>query len=277
MTLKYLRYLLIWVSFPACLLAQEQDLFNFSNSLEYAQFLDQKGNHRLAILEWERINMMKPGVDSLQLSLLRSYRLSHNWEQGERRFYDLFPGEARFQCSEEISREMALLLFMQSDFNSLGNYLTSHQVLSRDYVQPIQVSLALRNDDIEGAQKLYQDFNLQDARLSALMDKHQQLGYKSKGLALAMSTVVPGLGKAYVGNWKDGLVSLLFIGGSAFASYRGFKQNGVSSAYGWIFGTVSTGFYLGNLFGTAKAVNKYNTGVFNHYRADVENYIYHRL
>jgi hypothetical protein len=41
-------------------------------------------------------------------------------------------------------------------------------------------------------------------------------------------------------------------------SYRGFSKKGVKSANGWIFGSLTVGFYFGNIFGSYKAAKNYN-------------------
>jgi len=256
---------------------QEQNLFDLDNSLKFARFLNQKGNHRLAILEWERINMMQPGEDSLQLSLIQSYRMAGDFRNGISRFDHLFPAAEQFSCSENLGQEMSKLLFLNHDFGRLRNYIARQQNLAQAYKQVAEISLALRSGENFKADSLYQNYQLQEPQLLMLIERSENLNYKNKALAVAMSTIIPGSGKAYLGNWKDGLVSLLFIGGSAYASYRGFNQQGINSAYGWIFGTISTGFYLGNIFGTAKATSKYNRGILEHYQADVETYLYRRL
>ena len=74
-----------------------------------------------------------------------------------------------------------------------------------------------------------------------------------------MSMLIPGTGKMYAGYWKDGLVSLLMTSMMAWQAYRGFDQRGIKSGYGWVYTGLATGFYIGNLYGTVKAVRKFNT------------------
>jgi hypothetical protein len=81
---------------------------------------------------------------------------------------------------------------------------------------------------------------------------------KSPALAALMSAVVPGTGKAYSNNWKDGLVSLFFTAGMAFQSYRNFNKFGTNNHRGWIYGGIGLGFYLGNIYGSVKSTKDYN-------------------
>jgi hypothetical protein len=41
-------------------------------------------------------------------------------------------------------------------------------------------------------------------------------------------------------------------------AYRGFSKSGKNSVYGWVFASLATGFYIGNIFGSHKSAKKYN-------------------
>ena len=97
---------------------------------------------------------------------------------------------------------------------------------------------------------------------------------KSPGLAMAMSTVLPGSGKAYSGFWGDAAMSLMFVSTNAWLAYRGFNKKGVKSASGWIFGGVSLGFYMGNIWGSGKAAKTYNEVEYEKMYHDAKNSIY---
>ena len=98
---------------------------------------------------------------------------------------------------------------------------------------------------------------------SRLLKLENEFKYKKPGISIAMSAIIPGSGKFYSGYWKDGLIAFIFVTASAYQSYRGFSKNGIESVYGWIFGGLATGFYIGNLYGSGKAANEHNS-VFRH-------------
>jgi hypothetical protein len=82
--------------------------------------------------------------------------------------------------------------------------------------------------------------------------------YKSPFTAGVLSAIIPGTGRVYAKDTKDGIISLLFIGSTAFQSYRRFQRNGVKSVGGWIYGGISLGFYIANIYGSVKAVHRFN-------------------
>ena len=79
---------------------------------------------------------------------------------------------------------------------------------------------------------------------------------KSPAVAVLLSAVLPGSGKIYAGRGVDGLSSALATGAPAFFSIRGFRRDGASSIRGWLEGSLSLGFYLGNLWGSAVAARQ---------------------
>ena len=94
--------------------------------------------------------------------------------------------------------------------------------------------------------------------LKAFAETGNALPHKSPFLAGAFSTIIPGSGKFYTGDWKDGIISLVMVSAIAYQAYRGFDRAGVSSVYGWIYGTIAAGFYLGNIYGSVKSAQRYN-------------------
>ncbi len=61
------------------------------------------------------------------------------------------------------------------------------------------------------------------------------------------------------GKWlNDVVLGFLFIAGTGWQSYSRFKKSGISSAGGWIYGGLSFGFYLGNIYGSVVSARKYN-------------------
>ena len=84
-----------------------------------------------------------------------------------------------------------------------------------------------------------------------LLRRYDALPRKSPLLAAALSMVVPGLGRVYLGRWPDGLLSFLLVGTTAALAAQGFYQEGQGSVRGWILGGVAALLYAGNVYGSA--------------------------
>jgi hypothetical protein len=84
-----------------------------------------------------------------------------------------------------------------------------------------------------------------------LMRRYQSLPRKSPWLAGALSAVIPGLGRVYIGRWPDGLMSFLLVGLTTSLAAQGFYEDGRSSVRGWVLGSIGALLYVGNVYGSA--------------------------
>jgi tetratricopeptide (TPR) repeat protein len=81
---------------------------------------------------------------------------------------------------------------------------------------------------------------------------------KNPILAGLFSAVLPGMGKIYCKQYGDGLYSLILTGVTALLAWDGFRENGVRSVKGWLFGSVGVVFYAGNVYGSTVAARIYS-------------------
>lgn len=84
-----------------------------------------------------------------------------------------------------------------------------------------------------------------------LIRRYRTLPRKSPWLAGALSAVVPGLGRVYIGRWPDGMMSFLLVGLTGGLAAQGFYEQGRGSVRGWILGSVAALLYAGNVYGSA--------------------------
>jgi TM2 domain-containing membrane protein YozV len=84
-----------------------------------------------------------------------------------------------------------------------------------------------------------------------IIRRYDALPRKSPVLAAALSMVIPGLGRVYIGRWPDGLMSLLLIGTTGALAAQGFDAEGQGSVRGWILASVAALLYVGNVYGSA--------------------------
>ena len=88
----------------------------------------------------------------------------------------------------------------------------------------------------------------QDAEL---IHRYETLPRKSPWLAGALSAVIPGLGRVYLGRVADGVMSFVLIGVTGCLAAQGFHDEGRDSVRGWILGSVAALLYVGNVYGSA--------------------------
>ena len=247
------------------LLSQESDLFNEYNTAKFAQFLFESNQYSFAAEEYERLTFLFPGNQDYQVALMRSYRYARDYGKGIYAFQSLIsPGL-------EVQKEYAKLNILDRNKANIAALLTDLDQGS-SFRNNLDLTLRILSFpdnplSLEGIQTDRVDENLMN-----LYQESLKINYKSPFLAGTFSMVIPGMGKVYSGRWKDGLISFLFIGTTAYQAYRGFGQKGTKSVYGWIMGSLSLGFYIGNIYGSAKAAKLYNSNMNSAYVEKVSHY-----
>ncbi|PLK46195.1 lipopolysaccharide assembly protein LapB [Emticicia sp. TH156] len=264
--------LLFWLSLRFIHISA-QDLYNYDNSKKFAEYLSKSGQYELATREFERLTFMQPQNDSLKTSLLTMYRRSGKLDDAVARGRQLYPDLSLMPAPSAI--EYSRILLLRNDFKTAGNFWAINKRLSQPDKLILQATAEILKDDYKEANEI----------LATLKDNDHQLAYdyktlaaqavkvktKSPALAGIMSAVVPGTGRFYAKDWKDGIVSMFFVGTMAFQSIRGFNKSGVNSTRGWIYGTVGLGFYLGNIHGSVVSAKNYNKKSRQTFRNRIDN------
>jgi len=254
----------------------QKDLLDYENTLKFARYLNNTQQYEFAAQEYERLNFLWPDDTTIILELVKTYRLNRDCDQ--------FPDAYRLL--------------------STGNRVYRSKSMAREYLRfcltcriehPLYFDIASRMDQQENAffslgyywaRQQYDSLFAYNRRnqeiisgsypqLYSLTADFENQKYKKPAIALAMSALVPGSGKAYSGRWGDAAISFLFVTSGAYASYRAFRKKGISSFNGWLFGGVAFSFYASNLFGSFKAARNYNKDLRNQYQHHAEHIIHH--
>jgi hypothetical protein len=253
----------------------QENLLDFKNSLKFARYLSASGQYTLASEEFERLNFLWPGDTMVILELVQNYRLSNQCEKIIPSFGLLSKEDRIFKLPEfshEFLRFALRCSYTGPQYFNVASHLSPREnafyISSYYWVNGKFDSLF--SFDKKNRELLTQNY----LELHNLTIEFENIHYKKPGLALLMSMIIPGSGKAYSKNWSDALVSLIFVGTNTYASYRAFSKKGVKSVNGWIFGGLAISFYSANLWGSFKAAKKYNTDLNLQYRKNAENIIY---
>ncbi len=78
------------------------------------------------------------------------------------------------------------------------------------------------------------------------------LSDKKPWLAALYSGLVPGLGKVYTGEWKDGVYAFAIVSAFSWLTYRFAEKRGLSP-YTFLYGSMALSFYVGNVYGSWKS------------------------
>lgn len=238
---------------------QGQNIYDLEHSLDYAKHLSTAKKHHLAVREYERLSYFYPHNDTLSYLLMQSYRRSTQYDAGIDHIEQHYDPSA---ISAQIANEYATLLLLKRSHKKLNLLLDNNANLSNDDRELLEFKSLLVLNRWEDAGKYFTRYDSLSfssySKYGLIINK--SLGFKKKraGVALGLS-LVPGMGKIYTNNAKDGLVSLFIVGITSFLSYRGFSQKGIESIPGWFYGSLGFGFYIGNLYGSYRSAKRYNT------------------
>jgi hypothetical protein len=167
-----------------------------------------------------------------------------------------------YTLHKNLAEEYVKNMFLEKKNTELIEYLNLHKTLEQSKKENYILSSLLLQKKWDTAFQFATihpvTTDKKNAYLHVYAFRSQNLNYKKPGLAALMSTIIPGSGKVYTKNWKDGLISFMLVGLNSWQAYRGFNKYGQSSVYGWVFAGLAGGFYIGNIFGSHKSAKKYN-------------------
>jgi tetratricopeptide (TPR) repeat protein len=257
----------------------QENLFNEPNTRKFGEYLLESGQFDFAVKEFERLCFLNGSDVDAKLNLMKAYRLSGNWQNGIERSQEIFDDLNLIPRPHSI--EYSKLLLTGKEWQRAQHYWETNKSLPENDKALLNTTVEIFNSDFQKAQqyvRLVKDStNYLAEGYRSLIDRGLNGKRKSPFLSGFMSVAVPGLGKAYTGNWKDGLVSLIFTGGMAFQAYRKFNQFGANNYRPWVYTAIGTGFYLGNIYGSvksAKVKNRKRINLLQHEASDLFNAYY---
>lgn len=240
---------------------QSSEADDFRKAEAFAGFLFNTRQFDYAAQEYLKLHYLQPGDPSLKRRVLESFRLAQNLESG------LMFSTTFFDCRDtSLNRyypEIVKIRMLGYKTVLTEGLIPDSTAFPGLYNQSVMLDYMLQyNWELVRAEA----WRIENSPLHSFTLDLPDEKYLSPFLAATLSTLVPGAGKFYAKRWKDGLTSLLFVGLTAFQSYRGFSARGAESVYGWVMGTFSAGFYIGNIYGSQKAAKDYNKHLNEHYR-----------
>lgn len=203
----------------------------------FANYLEQSGDLKSAVVEYERLvvdSSFKYNPDSLHLKIARLYMRLGAFNRANREL-DYLPE------TEYIDNLKGISYIFSGEFAKSRKYFS--------------------NDTLKGISYLMQD-KFVKAKEYIHLDPIPQKKHPVVGAVL--SSIIPGSGKFYAGRKFDGIYSFLLILSPAISSYYYFNKG--SKTAGYIYGTIGGLLYLGNIYGSYKACEIYNSHQLDTYR-----------
>ncbi|MBK8392612.1 MAG: hypothetical protein IPL23_26560 [Saprospiraceae bacterium] len=266
---KFFLFSFFLFMFSFGLKAQESVVIDSVSQALFAKYLFDQGLYKFAAEEYERLHYYYPNNKKYTLALFKADRFAGNIDHMQARL-QLLPDQ-----DKQLSRQYFLSLITNDQLplaqQLLDNGLRDYGKISDDYFK-FKVGLLVMEGSHKAAQDTMEKYKIDDSALANLIVMGSESKRKSKTLAGLMSAIVPSSGRFYARDYKDAIFSLVFMGGTAFQSYKRFNKGGINSAGGWIYGGISFGFYLGNIWGSVKAADRYNQKNYKKVYDETKNY-----
>lgn len=238
-----------------------QDIYNKEQSEKYAGFLFSSQQYSLASEEFERLVYFDESNTDYKDKLIKSYRLAGDLNTGLNRIHSFY-GNSINTMPSVLAKEYIKLNILSDSISAVESFITNDNALSPNDKAVSQSCVLLLNGKYTEAgifANKSAEANLPlPTSLVSITRKAEQVKYKSPFISAGLSAILPGTGKFYTKNWSDGIISMIFVASNAWQAYRGFHEKGTKSVYGWTFASLSASFYIGNIFGSAKAARRYN-------------------
>ncbi len=280
-TKRILGFLLIALFNITLLSIADIDYYSAENTLKFADYLYQQGDYLRAVGEYQRYLFYKPqDSEVIRYRIALCYRLGGKTEQAIQIFETFLQESPNSELASSTYYQIGVSYFLMEKYGKSVNYLDKFlpQITDVRYRAESQQLIGLsylkqkRWFEAERIFNALQGSDVLEVREKAVIhSKYAAQGAKlptrSPLLAGFLSTIVPGAGRAYTGRFGDALNSLLTVGLTGWQAYDGFRRDGFSSVKGWTLGTLSSIFYVGNIYGSVISARVFNRHVADEFLA----------
>lgn len=224
---------------------------------KFAKYLYNLKLYDLAAEEYERLVYLNKSNPEHLKYLIRSYRGANDINKLKTRI-------SRIELTDpDIINEYIYALMLESMNDEASQLSIEHgDKFSETQQNRIALDLSLASQDWDTSNARFSELGLAEKmKYEPLINQINNAKYKSPTKAAILSGIIPGSGRVYAKDNIDGIISLLFVASTAYQSYRRFNQKGTKSVAGWLYGGVSLGFYISNIYGSYQSAKIYNNNI----------------
>ncbi len=246
--------------------SEQTDYFSPRNLKKFADNLYQNQDYYRAIGEYQRLlAFTSKAQDSIIYRIANCYEKQGAWNKATL-YYKKVIKCTGSRLTEYSYYQIALNLFFQKHYQQSIRFLEQnadqiqHSVLFQefDYLKGINfIYLDQWNRAYSYFNERTRKYNNQKfAQATKFASGKSELSFKKPWLAGVMSTIIPGSGKLYTLHRGDAFYSMMLLSLIGYLAYDGIQNK--KSTKGWLFGSMFTGFYLGNIYGSIISAKVYN-------------------
>ncbi len=282
--MKYLKTLFVFTLFLTASLkgenSEEIEYFKPENIRRFADYLFEEKQYARAAGEYQRFLFAAdsfPGnTDSIFFKIALCYRFNENYIYSINYFKKIANEYKHSFLLEEAYMGIGLC------FSLIDSFEESNKVLKAYFLNEPNVDTRakqlitlnhIQKKEWDQAREFLNDADPNSRQISLLIGKGENLPKKNRFASGMFSAVIPGSGKYYCDRPMDGFHSFVTTGITTWQAYEGFKEDGLHSVKGWIFGVLGGLFYLGNIYGSVVAADIYNEEQETMFKISVKKYL----
>lgn len=232
--------------------------------LSLGKHLFGQGNYDAAITEYKRFLFFHPDderVGEIHYNIGLAYRAQGLWSKATNSLRTAIHHATDSESKSEFQLELAVTLIATQDYD------LAQLELIRITLQTPSALLYRRALFLRGVAYIYQfrwdqarevlkDWSA-DEKLDALFDEAVDVPQKSVKVAEILSTILPGAGQIYTGNWRNGLNAFLLNSALGFLTVDAALDRHYADALLWG-GLAFWRYYRGNTFRAGAAAEQLN-------------------
>lgn len=257
--MSYKKYFSITFIFFIHFSLFSQNIFDYEHSIKYANKLYGLNEFSDAYIELIEIKENFHSSDENDEILLLKTCMALN--KTEELFYRFKTDLASKNISDNLLKFIVTQYLVYDSLALAYNVLTNFNF---KFKNELLLNYAFLNHNYEMGYKIMEanKNELSDSLFyNDLSNKILTNTYKNKEIALAFSILIPASGKYYLKQNTDATLGLLLTSLYGGLAYSAFYKSGVSSVFAWINCAAFGALYVGNILGTASAVNRFNNKI----------------
>ena len=232
--------------------------------LSLGRHLSAQGNYDAAITEYKRFLFFHPDdsrVGEVYYNIGLAYKAQGLWTEAVTALRTAIYLAINNETKSEYQLALAVTLIATKNYD-LAQLELIKVVLRKPSLPLFRRALFLQAVAYiyqfrwEEARSVLQDYTT-DERLDVLFEAALNMPQKSIKVAKVLSTILPGAGHVYTGDWRDGLNALLLNGALGFLAIDAVLDEHYTDAALWG-GFIFLRYYRGNTFRAGAAAEQFN-------------------
>ena len=249
------------------------------NIEKFAGYLYKNGDYSRASYEYLRILHLfennQTEILQLNLKIGKCFGFLNDYKNARKYFNVCLNSGLEKTVYDEAVIHMGWMLFRQGNYNQSISFLKEKQRSPENQlINTLILADSLCIGDVKSSKELIETYKTEEQPFIQPFEKYldilNNIKRKSPLKAGLLSAILPGSGRVYSGRIKEGLISMVSFFATSYLAYEGFRDQGIKSFRGWLFGSIGAFLYIGNIYGSVISARITNQKIDSNYKKGIE-------